>query len=321
MNTSFSFDVFLSHNSHDKLQVRKLAERLNAKGLKVWFDEWVIQPGDDIYLAIEYGLESSRVLVLCLSSSALVSEWVKLERSTALFRDPSNIGRRFIPLLLDDCKLPDSLRRYAYLDFRQQSDVNFDKLVNACRCDHVPDKSKAIVEIAHDEKKHKNKFNQTTNDESVQDCNKTYSIGDTGPAGGRVFYVDDDSGLHGLEAQPYDLYEHYIDYQRECGLFQKIFSDKPIGLTWNDAVRVIDNYCSGWRIPTKDELNLLYLKKDVLRGFSDTDYWSSTKDNTTIDHGNYSETYLGVWAQDFKYGTQESWGEESIFAVRVVRSF
>ena len=94
----FTYDVFLSHNQADKPRVQSLAERLRAAGLRVWFDEWVIQPGDDIYLAIERGLEASRTLVLCLSPAALGSDWVGLERSTALFRDPANAGRRFIPL-------------------------------------------------------------------------------------------------------------------------------------------------------------------------------------------------------------------------------
>ncbi|HSS48239.1 MAG TPA: toll/interleukin-1 receptor domain-containing protein [Thermoanaerobaculia bacterium] len=35
-----SFDVFLSHSSKDKPAVRKLAETLRARGLKVWLDEW-----------------------------------------------------------------------------------------------------------------------------------------------------------------------------------------------------------------------------------------------------------------------------------------
>ena len=48
----------------------------------MWFDEWVIQPGDDIYLAIERGLEAARTLVLCLSPAALGSDWVGLERCT-----------------------------------------------------------------------------------------------------------------------------------------------------------------------------------------------------------------------------------------------
>ena len=57
---NFSFDVFLSHNSKDKDRVRRLAERLRAAGVRVWFDEWVIRPGDDIYLSIERGLEAAR---------------------------------------------------------------------------------------------------------------------------------------------------------------------------------------------------------------------------------------------------------------------
>ena len=111
MSSEFEYDVFLTHNQADKTRVRRLAERLRAAGLRVWFDEWVIQPGDDIYLAIERGLEASRTLVLCLSPAALESDWVGLERSTVLFRDPSNAGRRFIPLRLADGKLPDTLRR------------------------------------------------------------------------------------------------------------------------------------------------------------------------------------------------------------------
>jgi len=75
----------------------------------VWFDDWVVKPGDDIYLAIERGLEAARVQVLCLSPAARGSRWVALERSTVLFRDPINAGRRFVPLLLAACDLPDTL--------------------------------------------------------------------------------------------------------------------------------------------------------------------------------------------------------------------
>jgi WD40 repeat protein len=131
--SQFSFDVFLSHNSGDKTRVRRLAERLQAAGLKVWFDEWKIKPGDDIYLAIERGLDASRALVLCLSPGALGSDWVALERSTVLFRDPSNAGRRFIPILLSDCDLPDTLRRYKYVDFRLETETAFEELLIASR--------------------------------------------------------------------------------------------------------------------------------------------------------------------------------------------
>jgi len=132
-NDNFSFDVFLSHNSGDKGRVRPVAHELKAAGLRVWFDEWEIGPGDDIYLAIERGLEASRVLVLCLSPAALGSGWVDLERSTALFRDPANRTRRFVPVLLTDCEMPAALRRYRYIDLRRRSGRAAQELVAFCR--------------------------------------------------------------------------------------------------------------------------------------------------------------------------------------------
>jgi len=74
MSTEFTFDAFLSHSSKDKAVVRAIAERLRADGLKVWFDEWMLKPGDSIPAKIEEGLERSRVLVLCMSANAFGSD-------------------------------------------------------------------------------------------------------------------------------------------------------------------------------------------------------------------------------------------------------
>ncbi|MBI5385777.1 MAG: toll/interleukin-1 receptor domain-containing protein [Verrucomicrobia bacterium] len=95
---AFTHDVFLCHSAKDKAVVRPLAERLRQDGLKLWFDEWVLKPGDSIPAKIEEGLEHSRVLVLCMSANAFGSDWAQLEAGTFRFRDPLNLGRRFILL-------------------------------------------------------------------------------------------------------------------------------------------------------------------------------------------------------------------------------
>jgi WD40 repeat protein/DNA-directed RNA polymerase subunit RPC12/RpoP len=146
MPHEFLYDVFLSHNAQDKPRVRRLAERLKQAGLRVWFDDWAIKPGDDIYLAVERGLEEARVLLLCISPHALASNWVALERSTAIHRDPSNEGRRFIPLLLTESDLPDSLRRYKYVDFREESEAAFEEVLTACGA-HGPRAPRAVKRL------------------------------------------------------------------------------------------------------------------------------------------------------------------------------
>lgn len=97
MNDDFTYDIFLSHSAKDKAVVRPLAERLQKDGVKVWFDEWVLKPGDSIPAKIEEGLERSRVLVHCVTANAFGSAWAQLESGTFRFRDPLNKECRFLP--------------------------------------------------------------------------------------------------------------------------------------------------------------------------------------------------------------------------------
>ena len=147
---AFTHDVFLSHSVKDKPVVRPLAERLRRDGLKVWFDEWEIKPGDSIPAKIEEGLEHSRVLVLCMSANAFGSDWAQLEAGTFRFRDPLNRERRFIPLRLDDASIKGSLAQFLCINWRPADrEQEYAKLLEACRLQaktHVQ-KGPAVVNI------------------------------------------------------------------------------------------------------------------------------------------------------------------------------
>ena len=107
MTSKYRWDVFLSHNSQDKPQVRRLAERLRGDGLRVWLDEWEIQLGDSIPSRLMAGLEGSRVLLMLLSKNFDESDWAEYETGSFLFRDPKNSERRFIPVRLDQSPICD----------------------------------------------------------------------------------------------------------------------------------------------------------------------------------------------------------------------
>lgn len=85
--------------------------------------------------------------------------------------------------------------------------------------------------------------------------------------------------------------------------------DFPGYLKMWEAKRACTLIGGGWRLPTKDELNILYENKDKL-GLSSDSYWSGTKET--------NESYK-IWGQDLKTGEQKQWGLGSSVKVRAVR--
>ena len=136
--TDYDYDVFVSHSSKDKAKVRPLAERLRKDGLRVWFDDWVIEFGDLIPSKVSDGLEKSRILLYCMSSQSRDPGWPALEFETVLFTDPSNKDRRFIPIRLDDAEIKLLLRPFRYLDWRSPSDAEYARLLGIIKPPAAP---------------------------------------------------------------------------------------------------------------------------------------------------------------------------------------
>ena len=118
---------------------------------------------------------------------------------------------------------------------------------------------------------------------------KTYKIGDAGPAGGTIFAIK--SGMY-LEVAPEDIGR----------------------LTWRDAISAAQNYehngFSDWYLPSQNELDAMYEKRDMIGGFSTDNYWSSSEYG-----GN------GAWFQYFVIGNQGYSNKNYTNYVRPVRAF
>ena len=94
------WDVFISHASEDKLSfVAGLAEELLARGLAVWYDDFVLHPGDSLRQSIDQGLSQSQCGVVVLSDHFFRKKWprAELDGLVALARSPSS-GKRIIPV-------------------------------------------------------------------------------------------------------------------------------------------------------------------------------------------------------------------------------
>jgi len=60
--------VFLSYSYDSKAEARLLAKALTARGMKVWFDENDLQPGDELRSAISSAIESSNAVIALVSN-------------------------------------------------------------------------------------------------------------------------------------------------------------------------------------------------------------------------------------------------------------
>lgn len=109
--------VFLSHSSHDKQFIRKLATDLTAAGIKVWLDEQNIRVGDSIPDKIDQGLASSDYFLIALSEHSAKSDWVKKELNTALISEIAKRKVKILPVLLSKTELPSIISDKKYADF------------------------------------------------------------------------------------------------------------------------------------------------------------------------------------------------------------
>jgi len=156
---------------------------------------------------------------------------------------------------------------------------------------------------------------------------KCYNIGDSGPAGGIVFYVTD-GGAHGLEAAPADQDGGTGATWGCAGTFLIGAAGTAIGTGAQNTADILAgctdgsaaaatvagafslNGYSDWFLPSKDELNALYAKKAVVGGFASLNYWSSSQSDGAT-----------AWSQTFAFGALYVGDKMNSFRVRAVRAF
>lgn len=87
------YDVFLSHASEDKPRIRKLYNKLDTMGVKVFFDESSIEWGDSIVEKINIGLMKSEFFIPFLSKSFAEKGWTNKELNSAISINVSRQSR------------------------------------------------------------------------------------------------------------------------------------------------------------------------------------------------------------------------------------
>lgn len=124
--------VFVSHASEDKERfVLRFAERLRQKGIDAWLDKWEMHPGDSLVDKIfEEGIKEASAVIVILSKFSVEKPWVREELNAAFVKRISN-GIKLIPVIIDDCVVPEGLKSTLWEPIADLSayDSSFDRIV------------------------------------------------------------------------------------------------------------------------------------------------------------------------------------------------
>ncbi len=123
--------AFLSYSHADKEYAKKLAADLFAQGIKVWFDDWEIQPGDSIVQKIfTHGIAGQDFFLILLSKESTSSKWVREEMDVAMVQRIEGVTR-IVPLIKEDCEIPVPLRSLHWVNLADGYEEGLKRLVKA----------------------------------------------------------------------------------------------------------------------------------------------------------------------------------------------
>ena len=119
-NQSHPLRIFLCHAHEDKDAVLKLYRRLQSDGFQPWMDKQDLVPGQDWQTEIRKAVRESQIFLACVSNRSVTKAgFVNREINFALdVAEEQPEGAIFvIPVRLEDCKVPDRLRRWHWCDY------------------------------------------------------------------------------------------------------------------------------------------------------------------------------------------------------------
>lgn len=132
MSKKYKYDIALSFAGEDRLYVDKIASRLLANGIKVFYDsfEEVDLWGQDLYVYLDdlYRKEA-RYCIMFLSKHYSKKLWTNHERKSAQARAFEQNEEYILPIKLDETEIPGIRPTTGYLDGRVKSIEEISSLI------------------------------------------------------------------------------------------------------------------------------------------------------------------------------------------------
>lgn len=114
----YDYDVFISYSHSDENWVTTiLLPRLEKAGLKVCIDFRDFEPGKAALYNMRDASKRSHHSLLIMTPRWVNAEWTLYESILARTEDPAGLQKRTIPLLLENCNIPEDISILTYVNF------------------------------------------------------------------------------------------------------------------------------------------------------------------------------------------------------------
>lgn len=123
--------IFLSYAREDKDKVEKIYSKFLQHNFDPWMDIKNILPGEIWQVSIENAIKNSDFFILCLSNNSIKRGMIQKEILIAfdIWSGMFENDIYFIPIRLEECKIPEKVSKFQYIDLFDISGDGFNKII------------------------------------------------------------------------------------------------------------------------------------------------------------------------------------------------
>jgi hypothetical protein len=121
-------EVFISYSTTDRYFAELLVRELGALGLDVFWDR-LIPAGAPWSESVDHAITSAEFVLVSLSPAYLASSECQHQLNLALLCE-SQGKALVVPLIIEDCALPELIQQKAYADFKFDFSIGVDALIH-----------------------------------------------------------------------------------------------------------------------------------------------------------------------------------------------
>lgn len=118
-----SAQIFLSYAREDKEKVEALYQKLSDAEFKPWMDEKDILPGERWESCVQRAIQDSDFFLACLSTNSVNKRGFlqkEIRAALSIWQEKLDSDIYLIPVRLDDCEVPESLRDLQWVDLFEE---------------------------------------------------------------------------------------------------------------------------------------------------------------------------------------------------------